>query len=1495
MKKPELVAGTPSSRASRSRRRNPLAAALALAAVTTAAHGQAPPASFSSNISNGSQTVTVDFVQHPIRSSNFQVLVQDSSGNFTSQTPAASRIYFGTVQGQPGALAAGLLKSSGTLICRIYFESGVEWSSTGGTASVNGSTNWTPAWPTSLVPAGGAGSTVYGAEVGIDSSFNHYTACGGNVTDTVEMSEFSIMAANLAYLRDAAILHKIGKVVVRTSQAQDIYDPHGGDTGLLLDEVKDQWNNVINGTVGTTHDVALVATSNANGGLGWVGAIGTGNRYSSDDSDGSGDFSVVWRHEGGHNWGSNHYEGGGNPEGSTIMSNNSLSRFSSSELAKIIAHRNTKTGILDNLGAYSLPLPPRANMDRASFVVGSSVTLDVLGNDSDSNGQSIGILSFVSPTAKGGTVALSAGTGPGGRDQLTYTPPVGMTSGTDTFSYRIQDSAGNTATGYVAVQPLFNDELAAHWTLNDASGTTAKDTTSAQDHGTVAGSAVWASGHLGGALTLDGTDDQVASPPLDLNTNAMTISGWVRRNGTQAQWAGLAFCRGGSTSSGFNLGTANELRYHWGAGSNPSYNFSSGLTLPDATWTFVSLVIAPTQATIYMKPVGGSLQSATATGTFSAQAFDDSFYLGTDPGFSTRRFKGDMDDFRVFRRSLTLAEITSLANDNGTPSAPSPALAAVKMAGIPFNLGWSAAPSSTSYQVYRGTSYAAVRDATTASAEYAGSSSSASFNPGTLATGTWFWRVDASDGTTTLKGPVWHFTVANDPTDLAGWWKLNDGSGTAAADSSGKGANGTITGTAAWGTGKRGGALVFDGNDKVACGTGASLGGSTPFSVSAWVKIPTTHAAQAIVVQQRGPADSSTNGYNGQYQLRINADGKPSFWVYGGGANQWDFAATTAVHDNQWHHLLAVRDGTEGRIYIDGTLAGSASGTLRNLDATIPVFMGCDGRDSNRFLNGTLDEVRIYGRAVSGDEIQALLNRAPYFTADPINGAAASEAVAYSGTLSGTAADYDTAAGETLTYSKVSGPAWLSVASNGALSGTPLNPNAGANNFTVRVTDATGTTDDATLQITVGPPPPGQDTDADGFADQLELALGSDPYASGSKPDTIYSGLKSYWRLNESSGTVASDISGNQKPGTVSGATWTAGKDGNALQFDGTNDGVYVGNGAAITGTGDFTLGAWVKVNAGAPLGTIIQQREPGGSGFIGEYMLNVNAAGTVNFMVYGSGGYQFDLTTTTTVNNGQWHYIAAMRSGGTGSIYIDGVQAATGSGTVQSLNALAVTIGYDYRDSNKYFTGLIDDVRIYSRALSGSEVMFIFDPLALPAGWTKQDIGSTGVAGSATHSAGSYTVNGSGADIWGTADAFHYVWQSLSGDGEITARVASLENTNAWAKAGVMIRESLTAGSKQAMIVVSPSSGVSFQRRTATGGSSTSTTTTGITAPRWIRINRTGNVLTTYHSANGTTWTTLGTETISMAANIQIGLAVTSHNNATDCTAVFDNVTVTP
>ena len=124
------------------------------------------------------------------------------------------------------------------------------------------------------------------------------------------------------------------------------------------------------------------------------------------------------------------------------------------------------------------------------------------------------------------------------------------------------------------------------------------------------------------------------------------------------------------------------------------------------------------------------------------------------------------------------------------------------------------------------------------------------------------------------------------------------------------------------------------------------------------------------------------------------------------------------------------------------------------------------------------------------------------------------------------------------------------------------------------------------------------------------------------------------------------------------------------------------------------------------------------------------------------------------------------------------------------------------------------------------------------------------------------FTVSASGADIWGTADQFRFVYKSLSGDGSIIVRVDSVANTNAWAKAGPMIRETLDAGSKNAYIAVTPGNGVSFQWRPSTGGSSSNAATAALKAPYWVRITRTGNVFKAERSADGKTWTQQGADT---------------------------------
>jgi uncharacterized repeat protein (TIGR03806 family) len=184
-------------------------------------------------------------------------------------------------------------------------------------------------------------------------------------------------------------------------------------------------------------------------------------------------------------------------------------------------------------------------------------------------------------------------------------------------------------------------------------------------------------------------------------------------------------------------------------------------------------------------------------------------------------------------------------------------------------------------------------------------------------------------------------------------------------------------------------------------------------------------------------------------------------------------------------------------------------------------------------------------------------------------------------------------------------------------------------------------------------------------------------------------------------------------------------------------------------------------------------------------------------------------------------------------------------------------------------------------------------DAGTLPPPWGNTDAGFVGIPGDASYSGGSFTLVGSGDDIWNNADAFHYVYQPLNGDGQITARVVAVQNTDPWAKAGVMIRETLAAGSAHAMMVVTPGNGTAFQRRTATDGFSEHTAGPAATAPYWVRLNRAGETLTGSVSDNGTAWTPVGSVDIAMSSQVYVGLAVTAHNNSMLNSSALDNVSV--
>ena len=267
--------------------------------------------------------------------------------------------------------------------------------------------------------------------------------------------------------------------------------------------------------------------------------------------------------------------------------------------------------------------------------------------------------------------------------------------------------------------------------------------------------------------------------------------------------------------------------------------------------------------------------------------------------------------------------------------------------------------------------------------------------------------------------------------------------------------------------------------------------------------------------------------------------------------------------------------------------------------------------------------------------------------------------------------------------------------------------------------------------------------------------------------------------------------------------------------------------------------------------------------------------------------------------------------------------------GVVHVLTGLPLTQtvgGVSYR-----FVGWSDGSALTDTITAGSgpgSYTAEYEPVqsTLPSPWQSTDIGAPITAGTADYATGSNTfyVDGSGADAYGVNDQFHYVYQTLSGDGTIVARVRYQTNTSAWAKAGVMIKQSATAGAPFVDALVTPdvspntpningvgcdangcfsplppvTPAMGYGARMQYSGSKSATPKSypaGFADPdKWLKLQKVGNIFTSWLSSDGVHWTQIGVATVAMTGPVTIGLFVTAHNIGEDSTAAFDNVQVT-
>jgi hypothetical protein len=186
----------------------------------------------------------------------------------------------------------------------------------------------------------------------------------------------------------------------------------------------------------------------------------------------------------------------------------------------------------------------------------------------------------------------------------------------------------------------------------------------------------------------------------------------------------------------------------------------------------------------------------------------------------------------------------------------------------------------------------------------------------------------------------------------------------------------------------------------------------------------------------------------------------------------------------------------------------------------------------------------------------------------------------------------------------------------------------------------------------------------------------------------------------------------------------------------------------------------------------------------------------------------------------------------------------------------------------------------------------------SLPIGWSTTDVGPCAGSEHASYAGDSFTLRGAGTDIWGKSDGFCFVYHPLDGDGQIVARVLNLPRADLLAKAGIMIRETLAANSIHVGLFVTPAAGLRFLRRREIGGATTNAVKTdnrAIFPPCWLKLERSNDTITAYHSRDGNSWQVVGAEAIALKRNIYVGLAVTAQVRGMSDVSIFDNVSVLP
>ncbi|MEO5913773.1 MAG: LamG-like jellyroll fold domain-containing protein [Luteolibacter sp.] len=888
--------------------------------------------------------------------------------------------------------------------------------------------------------------------------------------------------------------------------------------------------------------------------------------------------------------------------------------------------------------------------------------------------------------------------------------------GVNAFVVRATDNIGALADATLNITVAGN-ALQARYTL-DGSGADSLGGASA----IISGNATYNAGVVGQSLTFDGSTNYATLGTLpNLVYKDITVAAWVWWDGGGANQRIFDFGSGTDEYLYLSPSTGSNMRF--AVKENGVEQTLDTTALPIGNWAHIAVTLGGNTATLYVNGVAKATSSAITNDPSNINLALN--YLGKSQFAADPLFAGKIDDFRLYNYALNASEVSALLS--GVPAIiPTGLDAAASSSKV--TLTWNASATAQTYNVKRGTTSGSYTPIAT------GLTTPIFLDTAVVTGATYYYVVSAVNGQGESANSA---EVSAAVSDLVARVKFDESSGTNAADISGNGNNGTLVNTPTWVSGYYGNSVNLAGgaagtaSQHVTLPTGLT-NGLTDFTVSCWVKIGAFVSQSRIFDFGTATTPSATAG---AYMFLT-----PQFSTTGTNAAKMRFAITTAGYNNEkaivsstalaagsWAHIAVTLTGNTGRLYLNGDLVGTnATMTLSpsSLGNATLNYLGRSRYAADPYLNGALDDFRIYSRALSAGEISAFAHPA-----------------------AGIPTGFTAVAGDgkvTLSWSPNATTSYTLKRS--ATSGGPYLP------LVSGVTDVsyidTSTVNETTYYYVIS----GTNT------------LGTSP--DSAEAAATPTALRVHLKFEETTGaTTAADSSGRGANATlVNSPTFEAGKIGNALRLTQSSSQYATLPAGVVSDLTTATLMTWVKTGSIATWQRVFDF----GTGATSYMFLTTQYTGTapntnkLRFAITntGTGGEQrIDSPTATPAN--AWVHVAIVLNGTTGTLYLNGAQ--VGQNAAMTLNPSSLgNTALNYLGKSQfadpYLNSALDDFRIYSRAMAPEEIAAFASPLAAPQNleavadvqdvdlsWDAVPYAASYSVKSSTTSGGPYTVIASG------------------------------------------------------------------------------------------------------------------------------------------------------